>query len=246
MIHCCKKSMQVNYFIGLLLIFLLSMNCVAQDSIKIKENKRYYYFPKAYEKYNYSFNTGISITRLPTEVVEEEINTSPVINCNFRLGLPWKLSTDVKFSTNYISTLGGVSVYRSFINKKLSFGIGANTSMWFGHLDMETIKVKSYGVIYSPLLIIGYDFDKFLITITGELNYGFMRTYSNDVLLGNFKQPRSLYSVKASIEQPLWNNHSVILSVKSNYAWFYYQSWLSYSTIDDYLYYPEFSFAFIL
>jgi hypothetical protein len=235
----------VNYLIVILFSFVFSLNCFAQDSLKIKENKRYYFFPKAYKKYKYSFNTGISITRLPTEVVEEEINTSPVLNGNFRLGLPWKFSMDFKFSTNYVSNLGGLTIYRSFINKKFSFAIGSNTSIWFGHLEMQTIKLKSYGLIYSPLILAGYDFKKFLITLEAEINYGFMKTFSNDELLGKFNQPRSLYAVKVAIEQPLWNNHSVILSVKSNYARFYYQSWLSYSTIKDYLYYPEFSFAFI-
>ena len=66
------------------LIFIIffsdpNYSCFAQDTLKLNENKRYYYFPKAFNKFQCSFNTGISITRLPTEVVEEEINTSPVL-----------------------------------------------------------------------------------------------------------------------------------------------------------------------
>ena len=73
-----------------------------------------------------------------------------------------------------------------------------------------------------------------------------MKTQSEDVLLGEFYRPLSAYCLNFSIEQPLWNDHWVLIQIKLNYAKFFYQSWLAYSTVDEYLLYPQFSFGFIL
>jgi hypothetical protein len=227
-----------------LFLFFFCDICAFPNDI-IRENKRYLFYPKAYKPWRSTFCSGISITRLPTEIVEEEVNTSPVIVADYRLGMPWKLSMGLKFSSNYISNLGSFTLYRSFINQRFSYALGGSFSIWFGHLDFPEIKLKSLGTIYTPMFSAGYDFRKFLLTLTAEMNCSFMKTFADDKLLGQFNEPWSLYSLKLSVEQPLWNNHSVILSVKNNYARFYYQSWLSYTTIKEFLYYPEFSFGFI-
>ena len=230
--------------VAILLLFLYG-NSIALPNDSIRENKRYFLYPKAYKPWKSTFCSGISITRLPTEIVEAEVNTSPVIATDYRLGMPWKLSMGLKFSSNYITNLGSFTLYRSFINKRFSFAMGGSFSIWFGHLDFPEIKLKSMGLIYTPMFSVGYDFRKFFLTLTAEMNYSSMKTFADDKLLGQFNDPKSLYSLKLSLEQPLWNNHSVILSVKNNYARFYYQSWLSYTTIKEFLYYPEFSFGFI-
>lgn len=237
--------MPMKYLVVVFSILFFCMNKLAFCADGIRENKRYICYPNAYKPWKPTFCTGVSVTRLPTEIVESEVNTSPVITLAYRQGMPWKLSSEIKFISNYVSNLGSFSLYRTIIDQRFSLSIGGIVSVWFGHLDFPEIKLKSFGVIYAPTISAGYDFHKFLVTLTGEMNYGFMDTSSDDKLLGTFNQPRSLYSLKISVEQPLWNNHSVVLSLKNNYAKFYYQSWLSYSTIKEYLYYPEFSVGFI-
>ena len=64
----------------------------------------YFYFPKAYQKWDNKIFIGLSVTRLPVVVVEEEISQSPMLNLGFRLGLPWELNITSHFNTNYIST----------------------------------------------------------------------------------------------------------------------------------------------
>lgn len=220
------------------------MNSIdAQDTI---EREAYFVYPKAFKKWHGAFLAGASITRLPTEVVEEEISTSPVLTAEYRLGLPKKWNLCLKLSSNYISNLGALHVSRSLINKKFALALGGNASMWFGHLELQAIKLKSYGVILSPQLTFGYDFRKYFLSVAAEVNYGFMRTFSNEEELATFKQNQSLFAIKIAIEQPLWKTHSFLLFSKLNYAQFYYQSWLSYSTLSDYLLYPEFGFAFII
>ncbi len=206
----------------------------------------YFNFPKSYETWDYKFLAGIGITKLPTNIVEEEINTSPVAFADFRLDLPWNFTTDLYIATNYISNIGTLSIQANLINSFVSFSPGIRGSMWFGHVEMESIKLKSYGMLIKPFVSAGIDFGDVMLTGTLEMQFGNMYTYSEDSLLAKFSQPRSGYTLRFTLEQPLFGNTWVLLGLGLNYATFYYQSWLSYSAIRQYLFYPEIYFGFIL
>ncbi len=196
--------------------------------------------------WEYKFITGISLSKLPTEVVEEEINSAPILNGGFRIGLPWKISATLEFNSNYLTNLGSLAFQHSFLNKDLSLAIGLKYSAWFGHPQLSFTNVKASGMIISPIISFGADFGDFILSGTAEAesNYGYYT--SEGIKLGEWFTPFSGFGLKLSLEQPLWNNHWVNLGLKLNYSKFYYQSWLSFSTIDEYLLYPEFSFGFLL
>ena len=92
----------------------------------------------------------------------------------------------------------------------------------------------------------GYNFKDFILSMNIETQHSFMLTWSKDASLGKIQTPDAGIGVGFVLEQPLWNNHWVNLGFKVNYAKFYYQSWLSFSTLNEYLLYPEFSFGFNL
>jgi hypothetical protein len=209
-------------------------------------NCNYFFYPKNYQTNSYKFLLGISLTKLPTNLVEEEISTIPMLNTEFRYGLPLNLSFILQFSSNYISNLGAAGIQWSFFNHDFSSAIGFSNSVWFGHLDMQSIKLKSFGVMIKPFITFGMDFKKFKISSSVSTQYNYMKTDSDDELLGEFYKPHSLYSLNMTIEQPLWKDNMVLLGINLNYATFYYQSWLVYSAINQYILYPEVSFGFIL
>ena len=226
----------------LFFLILFQSSIHAQD---IVPHKPYIFFPGAYQKWEYKISTGISLTRLPNEIIEEEINTLPTLNADFKIGLPLKFILHSSINTNYISNRLSLDIQKNIIDKKFAFAIGVNSSYWFGQLYLDAIKLKAFGFIFNPYITTGFHFDDIYISLKIENQFAVMKTSSEDVMLGRSTQPNSAYSFHFSIEQPLWNNNWVALGVKFNYAKFNYQAWLTYTAIDEYLFYPEYSFTFI-
>ena len=99
----------------LILLIFLSIIFSAEAVGKLCQPK-FIYFPHSYDKWDYRFNIGLSISRLPTEIVEEEINTSPMVLFDFRLGLPYNLSTTLLFNSNYMANHGSLGLQWTLIN----------------------------------------------------------------------------------------------------------------------------------
>ncbi len=231
----------------LIILFLSLLTISTAISAYNEEENKYIYFPKAFNTFELKFAMGLSLTKLPTQIVEEEINSSPSLFFNSRLGLPLNLSLGMDLATNYISNIGTISLDYRLDLDYIYLSAGVNGSMWFGHVEFESIKLKSYGLLYNPIISVGINLDnEILLTTSIETQSGIMSTFSDDSLLATFKQPNSNFIFRISLEQPLWNDNWVCIGVKFNFASFYYQSWLSYSAIKDYLLYPEFYFGFIL
>jgi hypothetical protein len=190
---------------------------------------------------------GVHLTLLPREVVEEEIGQSPVANLDFRLGLPWNISLTSNFHTNYIVNSGGIGFQWSFAGNKFPLAVGSEANMWFGHVEFRAIQLKSWGLINTPYIIIGADFDDVLVSLRAEMHQSMLVTHDGDEnYLGKQTDPFAGFAFEFVVEQPLWRDNWVSLGVKVNYSRFYYQSWLSYNTVKEYLTYPEFLFAFAL
>lgn len=229
----------------ILLFLFLTINFIMYG--EGQENKEKYIFhPKALKSFNMHLLLGFSIARLPAVVVEEEISFSPMVFAYYRLGLPLNLSLNIQLNSNYISNhlLGGLKW--TFYDTDLSLSFGTNYSVWYGKLKTEGINLETWGTMLSPNVAIGIDFKKFLLSAEVETQYCWFQTYSDDENLGTIKKPAAGYAIKISLEQPLWDNNWLTLALKLNYARFYYQSWLTYTTINEYLLYPELIFGFVL
>ncbi|MEI6752233.1 MAG: hypothetical protein WCK78_03605 [Paludibacter sp.] len=228
--------------ITLFLLLIVQQFIVSQDIVK---SSPFIFYPGAYQKREYKISTGISMTRLPNQIVEEEINTLPMINADFRLGLPLKIELHSQLNTNYISNMFSFGLQKNIIDGKIGLAVGANASLWYGQLHQEVIRLDAFGGILNPYIIGGIRFNDVYLSLKVENQYGIMKTFSEGVSLGKSSQPNSAYSFLFTIEQPLWNNHWVALGFKLNYAKFNYQSWLTYSAINQFLLYPEYSFKYI-
>ena len=226
-------------------IILLTANLFPADKDSTGDFD-YLFFPRVKPNWTSSYVVGIGVTKLPTPVVEEEINTAPNILANYRLDLPFNFTFDAHLATNYISNLISTGLQFHVLNGGFVFSFGASINAWYGYANFESIKLKSYGFMGKPFVSAGIDFGEMLVTATAELQYGKMYTFSEGKKLAEFNQPNSSYTFKLIIEQPLWKKNCVVLGLGLNYATFYYQSWLSYSAIQEYLLYPEFYFGFII
>ncbi|MFC2130426.1 hypothetical protein ACFLSQ_03225 [Bacteroidota bacterium] len=240
-----KNQIQVLKYTILTVIFsfIAFFKLFSQDE---QDKRPVIFFPKAYNTWDVEVTAGVSLTKLPMAVVEEEINQSPMIESHFRIGIPSNLSITLEAKSNYIANYGSLGIQWSFLNNRLSAAIGGRFSAWFGHLELEAIRLKAEGMILSPYLTVGYDFDEYLLSIQIETQTYRMWTQIDERELGKLDDKLGGVAVNINVEQPLWHNHWVVMGVKLNYAKFFYQSWLSYSTIDEFLLYPEFKFGFVL
>ncbi|OGU61241.1 MAG: hypothetical protein A2X64_06680 [Ignavibacteria bacterium GWF2_33_9] len=224
------------------------------DQIRCEDNdikydtipRDFFFFPKSFEPLEFAVNLGIGITRLPVQVVEEEISYSPMPIFNMRLGLSQTISALMQINSNYISNHASIGFMKSYNFGDVYFSLGSEFSAWFGHIQLEAIKLKTWGMFMTPNAAVGFDFGSLFFSTQIESQHHVFWTYAENEFLGVLKKFDGGFAVKFCAEQPLWNKHWVALSLKLNYSKFFYQSWLSYSTVDEYLFYPEFNFGFNL
>lgn len=234
------------YILGILIALFAVSITDAADKVEADSSAKYYYSAKMRQPRGLEYIVGLSVSHLPSIVVEEEISQSPMLMFGAKLGLPYRFDFALSFQSNYIANYGLSELYWNLIDNKFSLSFGAKFAMWFGHLEMDAIHLKSYGGILYPTVKMSYDFDKYIISSELESQHSQMTTSSEDEILGTLREPSAGFAARFTIEQPLWGNQIVALSLKLNYAKFYYQSWLSFTTIDEYLLYPEILFAFEL
>ncbi len=99
-----KSKLNILFFIQFFLL-ISSVNLLAEDEQILYDTipREFFSFPKKYNSLETGYQIGIDITRLPVQVVEEEIAYSPMPTFDFRLGLPADLSLMLKLNSNYIS-----------------------------------------------------------------------------------------------------------------------------------------------
>jgi hypothetical protein len=237
-----KRNSNRIRLIGILLVIIMAPNLLYSKG----DRNIFSVYPKPYDKWNYSFLTGISVAKLPVIISENEVSHAPLLWLDFRMGLPYDISSGIELKSNYISNLAAISFGWTFSLHPFCFQVGGKVSGWYGQLSMDSEKFSSLGWILSPFIKSGMQFNEIYATLSLETLHSRYYTYSENEFLGIVRDPRAGIAVQLSVEQPLWHDNYVLLGVKFTYSKFFYQSWLSYSTIDDYLIYPEIMFGFIL
>jgi hypothetical protein len=210
------------------------------------EARPYMRYPKTKREWGLQVGTGLTLTKLPTEIVEEEINQSPMINVSCRFDTPSKFWMFAQLKSNYIANYFVLGGNYTIINDRWSVSIGNDIAVWFGHVEFGDFSLKARGLITYPNITIGLDMDDFFLSLKTELQHSMMLTDVDGAYFGNTQENRPGLGFTIAIEQPFWNDNWVIIGVKLNYTSFYYQTWLSYSTLDEYLLFPELIFTFIL
>jgi hypothetical protein len=152
----------------------------------------------------------------------------------------------LELKSNYISNYAAINIGWSYSLDPVYVQLGGKVALWYGHLSMDSESFSSNGWILSPFINVGMQFNEIYGSILLESIHSRYYTYSENEFLGIVRDPKAGLSIQLSLEQPLWNDNYVMLAAKFTYSKFFYQSWLSYSTIDDYLIYPEIIFGFLL
>ena len=197
--------------------------------------------------WEWQWSAGLSLSTLPKEIVEEELNQSPALDINSRLGLPWGFSADVRLLIQVLTNHIAVGGKWSHAFGPLSLSLGDDAAWWFGFLTIEGFDNSANGWLNYPNITVGYDFGRFRLSVRGELllvlSYA---SYAGTNLLASDKNGFGGFSASVIIEQPFWKNTHVTLGFKASYLRYFYQSWFAYETFNRYLFVPELSVGFIL
>ena len=219
------------------------------SDIVLAQKPNYFIFPEPLINGVYIHSAGLGLADLPEDHVEEvsDMIRAPIFNYQLRYGLPKNFNLYAAVNTNIVTfqfTVGPRWHYR--INQ-LVLGLGYDLAYWFGALNQFGYKSKVNGWFHYPNLTIGYAFNKFALSLKGELIIqASLTTKSEEVEVGNSYNTLAGTIVGVYIEQPLWKDQVMIIGLKMYYAKFYYPVWAALPTFDRYFYIPEITIGFNL
>ena len=210
-------------------------------------NRSYIYYPKEIPTWDFRYTLGFTLAYIPKTIVEEEIYYSPLADLNMRFGLPYNFSAHGRISTIGITNHFLFGGQWSFTTGNFSFAPSYDFGYWLGVINIKGFDVVANGFINYPGFIIGVDFDDFYVSLKGEMLWiTFEETFTGETTTGGIKRELAGGAFTYALEQPFWKNTSIAMGVKLYYTKFFYQSWVSFSTFDRILIFPEFFVGFIL
>jgi hypothetical protein len=183
---------------------------------------------------------------LPRVVFEDEVSHLPMIYYKMRFGLPYNLSLTGKLSSIYYTNQASIGILWSYNKSGLFISPGFEWGQWYGFMNIDGLSVKSRGSLIYPSLTFGYQISQVLLSLKGELLIQTQKTSVDGEAIGKTFDGTTGIALSFIVEQPLWNNNFVTGEIKLNFTKFYYQTWLSYSTFDKPILYPEILFGFNL
>jgi hypothetical protein len=203
--------------------------------------------PAPLHLWDWEKSIGLSLSTLPKEIVEEELNQSPALDLRSRLGLPWGFSADVRLQVQVLTNHIAIGGSWSHAFGPFAFSVGDDAAWWFGFLTIEGFDNSANGWLNYPHVTIGYDFGRFRLAMRADvllvLSY---RSYAGENILSSDKNGFGGFSGSISIEQPFWKDNHLTLGFKASYLRYFYQSWFTFETFNRYLFIPELSVGFIL
>ncbi|MCX6155290.1 MAG: hypothetical protein NT007_14135 [Candidatus Kapabacteria bacterium] len=206
----------------------------------------YISFPKPYKEHEFNQSIGVSVTVLPRSVFEDAYSQLPMIYYKARYGLPYNFSANGRFNTVIFTNQASIGLMWSYNFNDYYIAAAYEWGQWFGFMESEGLSIKSRGSLNYPSISLGHQFDKVRLTLKGELMIQTQKTAVDGLAIGQSFNGISGYAISAIIEQPLWKNHTVLGEIKLNFNKFHYQTWLSYSTFNSFILYPEIIFGFNL
>ncbi len=227
----------------LLLMLLLQAGLLAQEFRTVKRN--FIFFPKEVTSGEVIYYTGISMAQLPTKIVEDIFDQVPMIDLKLRFGLPFNFSATADLSSNIFTTLLKAGSIYSISHDNLSLSVGNDFLFWYGFFNNDDFDISVLGWGYSPSVSIGYDFADFFISLKAEANIKAQNTYMKSLQYTKNSPKFVGTTFSFAVEQPLWKDNILAIGFRAYYTKFFYKSWISFSTFDEYLFYPEFFVGFI-
>ncbi len=227
--------------------FLTIVLLVAASGLRAQDTTDpFVLYPAPLQTYEYRGAIGADLTVLPRLVVEEEVRQSPMIDYRARFGLPWNFSLHGYIGTNVLTTVVSLGTSWNAKTGPLAFGLGAELAYWYGFATFEGFDVTASSWLLRPKASIGVDFERVRLSAHGALQIVTARTTRSDGLdVSNQRNQLTGASVGVSVEQPFFGTTHAAVGMTIHRSRAMYQAWLAFTAFDEYLLYPEFTFAVI-
>lgn len=226
------------------LLFAFTSNTQSQDST-IRSD--FIFFPKEIPEWKLITYLGLNVAYLPKIIVEEEMNQSPLVDANFRLGLPYNFSLIARISSIVITNQFLIGGMWSQSFGRFSFAPGFSYAYWLGRFNTKSFDVLANGTMNYPNITFGWNFEDFYVAMKVEaMISSFEETYVGDKFVGGNKTELEGWAFTYTLEQPFWKNIQIMQGVRLNLTKFFFQSWLAFTRTDKYIIFPEFMIGFRL
>lgn len=228
-------------------LFLLSLNGGIIAQMDTTANK-YFYNPQSLKSKEYRHTVALATARLPEDMVEEATTLirAPLFAYYGTYGLPENFVLTGGLNSNIITyhiSLGAKWIHQW---KSFSLSLGYDAAYYFGFLHNFGYDTNVNGWLHYPNFTIGYDFNKFAVSLKTEAIFvGSTTQKQDDIEISSSKNYYNGMSVSIYVEQPLWKDHLLIIGMKNNYVKYYYPVWAAIPTFDRYFWIPEFYVGYI-
>lgn len=207
---------------------------------------RYFYEPYPLDPGSGVFQIGASFSLLPYPDAEQEMPI-PAVDFQYKLGIMENVSLVSTFSTCYFSNLLHAGLQWNTHFGRFSLGLADHIGFAYGFITRENLfdDVQGFALVDMMILRMGFRFEECCFSAS------FVTTYminSKSFVNGIQAPPGPLntlndYYCTLVLEQPFLRSLQLSIGMSLGYARTPYQTWMLYSTVDEWLFVPEFFFA---
>jgi hypothetical protein len=196
--------------------------------------------PGNIEKDNFSVTLGLSLTCLPTKIVEEEISTMPMISVglNYKLGAGFELGAN--FRTAYITNVLTASLSKSFDFGLMQFVTRYDVSYWMGMANIEGFDANCHGSENEFSAGFQVPFNDHKISF----KTGFVYNNGQDVRVGSASYSKPCNAMTGMVYEVNYNqklgDFDLILGAKLSHCSSSYNTWIAFSNCQQRLLSPTF------
>ena len=223
-------------FLLLFAMFLLLFSTLSAQT------EGYFMYPQPSKEGKYISSVGLMAAGLPEDQVEEASTMirGPLFNYRGLYGLSNHFQLFGAVYTNIITFHFSLGPKWGLNFDKFSFNLGYDIAYWFGKLEQYGFQSKIRGWINYPNLTVGYEFEKFAVSMKGELIIlTSLKEQQDEIEIETDRNSFAGVTLGFYIEQPLWKDNYMLIGLKMNFTKFYYPTWAAFATFDRYLYIPE-------
>jgi len=207
----------------------------------------YFYEPFPMEPGEDVFQVGASFSLVPYADAEQEIPL-PGVDVQYKRGIFDNVALVGSLSSSYFSNLLHAGLQWNAKAHRFSFGAANHIGFAYGFIKRESLfdDVEAYAWIDMMILRLGYRFDEFSVSCSFFVTYMIKSmSYVNDIEASvGPKNTINDYYCTLVVEQPFLRTLHLSIGMSLGYTRTPWQTWMLYDTVDEWLFSPEFFFAF--
>lgn len=223
-------------------MLLLSGTALLSQAIGTRPGPMQY--PAPLTPYTFKTSLEMEFLKMPESVVEEaDTYRWPGLGIDILMGLPENFVAEGKVTTEFIINLHfqvGAKWQWTPIEHLRTY-IGIDYAYFFGRMNSSGFDNSNNSSFADVNASVGYDFEKFTLTLKQELNYILSRKdRAGDVTISSSSYAFNGVTTSVYLEQEFWKDQQFLIGIRANYLKFVYQNWLLFPVSEVYYFVPEF------